>query len=208
MMKSSLLSAVAALGLAGAALPAAADFSGAYDPSNWQTLHVSLSNPSDIDAGFADTIGAPSQIKIVGSDETWGGTASGFTRVEYTIAVPTAATIDFSWQYQSFDQVGVAEYDLAGFMINGSRTQLSNLAGGFVQSSGDIGAIQGHVAVLPGDTLSFWVETLDNTGGSAHLTISGFTVTPAVPEPGSLGMLALGLVAVVGIKSRRRSRRA
>ena len=82
-----LVATAAVFGLVGVA---AADFSGPYDPGNW--------NFYADDDGYVQTGNAPAQIELFGTNSgTW------YSYTTLTIMTPAAGSFDFDWNYGSFD---------------------------------------------------------------------------------------------------------
>lgn len=197
-LATTLYGAVAAA-LIGFSTTAAADFSGAYDPTNWTLTNTNGGN------GTVDVGGAPSFIVVTGSN---GVANTPLTLTQFTIAAPSAGTVFFDWLYVTRDTVpppvGGPSYDPAGYLVlNGVTIQLTNDNGGNNQNG------TGSFAVGAAEVFGFYVQSNDNLGGSADLTISSFRVdtgtTPSVPEPGSVALLALGLLGMAASRKRRQS---
>lgn len=192
-----MLHLAAAAGLA-LALPAHADFSGYYAPANWTIEHVP---DASTDGGSMDFSGAPGSVKLIGSDL---GTDES-SRIEFVISAQAAGTVSFDWLYETFD-VGTENppsppeaWDFAGYRVNATVFTLSDGTSGQIQS-GNV-----SFAVAAGDTFGFTLESLDNFGGPAEMTISNFSAP--IPEPASMAMMGLGLAAVAGVAARRRRAR-
>ncbi len=144
-----------------------AQFSGDYAPSNWTTF---LSPGS---TGSVDPSGAPNTIIINGSD---GNNASNVD-VDYTITLTNAGRWRFTWSYHTNDQDASAEFDIAGILINGVFTQLSNNSAGPDQSGNYTSAF-----LSAGTQIGFRIRATDNIMGDASLTISNFSVpSPSLP---------------------------
>jgi hypothetical protein len=187
--KQALAYAVAGAAVLGTTATAQADFSGPYDHANWTFDQAG-------DSSFSSTL---TTLTLTGSDD--GTTNNAFT--SYSIAADADGTVSFDWNYSSNDEGG---YDYGGFYINGAFT---TLAFNSTQGSGTFSA-----NVLQGDRIGFWVFSVDSRGPtnappgdySGVLDISNFSGPVAVPEPGSLGLLALGTVGgALGFRRRRRS---
>jgi hypothetical protein len=111
-----------------------------------------------------------------------------------------AGTFSFDWQYSTADIGDLpdhppAEFDWAGYVINGNFLLLSSQVGNNYQS--------GHLSVyVPiGESFGFYVQTQDNLGGAATLTVSNFTAP--VPEPASMLLMAAGLAGLTLMRKRR-----
>jgi hypothetical protein len=180
--KQALACAVAGAAALGAPAIAQADFSGPYDHANWTFTQAG-------DSSFTANL---TTLILNGSDD--GTTLLATT--EYTIAADASGTVSFDWDYSSVDSLN---WDYGGFSVNGVFTTLASnssliLSGNF------------STAVNAGDIIGFWVSSQDSTLGAGVLEITNFSGPVAVPEPGSLGLLALGTVGgALGLRRRRRS---
>lgn len=185
-----LYGAVAAA-LIGFSTTAAADFSGAYAVANWTTTNT----PGQA-TGSVDISGAPSSVVVIGSD---GPQLNGGTT--FTIAAAGAGNVFFDWLYMTADVD--PSTDPAGYILNGIRTQLSVDTGANTQSGNQF------FAVAAGDIFGFFVDTTDNQFGSASLAISNFRAPagtpppPGVPEPGTVALLALGMLGFAASRKRQ-----
>ena len=179
--KQALAYAVAGAAVLGTTATAQADFSGPYDHANWTFDQAG-------DSSFSSTL---TTLTLTGSDD--GTTNNAFT--SYSIAADANGTVSFDWDYSSIDTGG---YDYGGFYVNGAFTTLafnSTQGGGTFSTN-----------VSQGDTIGFWVFSGDSLFGAGVLNISNFSGPVAIPEPGSLGLLALGTVGgALGFRRRRRS---
>lgn len=137
-----------------------AQFSGSYSPSNWTTTLSSGSN------GTINTSLAPASIIITGSDGA-GGTNID---IDYTITTAKGGTWSFNWNYHSNDADASPAYDIAGVLINGTFTQLTNNSGPIDQSG-----TYTSVFVPAGTVVGFRIRATDNTMGDATLNISSFS---------------------------------
>ncbi|MFZ9752333.1 MAG: hypothetical protein ACO3B3_02085 [Cyanobium sp.] len=104
------------LALAGATLDFAANpaqaitlFAGPYAPANW-----TQSIGGD---GLINTSGAPSSIKLHGSDD-----GTGAQDVDFTITAPADGIVSLDWSY-STDDLSAAK-DPFGYLVNGNFTIL------------------------------------------------------------------------------------
>jgi hypothetical protein len=165
----------------GAPAIAQADFSGPYDHANWTFTQAGNSS-------FSANL---TTLVLTGSNN--GSTLNAQT--EYTIAADASGTVSFDWDYSSIDSLN---WDYGGFSVNGVFTTLA------FNSTAGTGNFS--TAVNAGDIIGFWVFSQDSTFGAGVLEITNFSGPVAVPEPGSLGLLALGTVGgALGLRRRRRS---
>jgi hypothetical protein len=177
--KQALAYAVAGAAALGTTATAQADFSGPYDHANWTFTQAGNSS-------FSATL---TTLTLNGSSN-----ATTFNALTtYSIAADASGTVSFNWNYSSNDTGG---YDYAGFYINGAFT---TLAFNSTQGSGSISR-----TVNQGDDIGFWVFSVDSVNAPGILNISNFSGPVGIPEPGSLGLLALGTIG--GALSFRRRR--
>jgi hypothetical protein len=162
-------------------------FNGAYDVANWTTTW----NNSD---GSVDTSMAPSSVTLLGGDNY--SFAPGETL--FSIIAPTATSLVFNWTYQTFDCCGSA-FDPAGYEIDGVQFQLSPPS----SDPGFAGSGTTTVDLTAGESFGFYVDTTDNAFGPATLQVTGAEST-AVPEPSSLALLAVGMIALGALAFKRR----
>ena len=160
-------------------------FNGAYGVSNWTTT---LTN-SD---GGVDTSMAPASVTLTGGDNQSGE----FGETLFSIVAPTSTTLVFSWMYSSLD-FG-AQFDPAGYIINGMQTQLS--PSWSLPQVGATGVSTVDLNIV--DIFGFYVDTSDNLSGSASLQVTGPEVI-ATPEPSCLALLAVGMLALGALSLKR-----
>ncbi|MGZ8218132.1 PEP-CTERM sorting domain-containing protein [Methylomagnum sp.] len=164
----------------GAAAPASASFSGAYDIANWDQY-------TD---GYVDTSEVPAYVAIGhhGAGTFGDGTGEGNGLGSIGITIPATGLLSFDWFYQSFDCCGPA-YDPFVYWLNWDIFQLTDDGG----SSTQPGSVS--FVVNAGDVL--WLEANGDGDGGNNVQISNFSV----PEPGTLALLALG--GALGLRRRR-----
>jgi hypothetical protein len=110
-------------------------------------------------------------ITLVGGDSGTAGCAGaqyGFNTSPCTVVATVNdihITYSFDWSYSTKDSSGPAA-DLFGMIVDGKVVNLSDQGGAVSQS--------GHVEVKPGETLSFFVNCTDCTGGAATATVTNF----------------------------------
>lgn len=180
-----LLAVVGLVTVHGAAKADPIGFSGYYAPANW-TL---TSTPGD---GSVNWSGAPASALIIGSNNGFGIPSNA------TIAIPTAGTVSFHWNYTTNDVDGPF-WDPFGYLLNGTFYQLTNDSGP-INQSGNV-----SIPVAAGTIFGFSQDSLDGGFGRASTTITQFDAP--MPEP--MSMILFGGVAVAGIAGfRRRMKKA
>ena len=183
--------------LLGLSMPALADFSGFYAPANWATSHLP---DAVIDLGSIDVSSAPGSITLIGSDSRPFDPAP--SALQFTRVAPAAGTFSFNWSYTTTDSGDPSDptvkppfFDPAFFMLNGQFPLTDN--DGASTQSGFV-----SVPVNQGDVIGFRIDSFDNYGGNATLTISNFTAP--IPEPASVVLMSLGLLGIGAVAARRR----
>jgi hypothetical protein len=194
--------------LTGGAQEAKADFIGYYNLSNltanpcpgapegtnWQAACTGGVDP--IDDG---TLSSPNSTTLILTGPNDGNGMLGAT-TELTIGAAGSGMFQFDWTFATTDEPG---YESAGYVVGNTLTLLSNTdpsdggsPGGFVS-----------VPVVSGETIGFYAASVDNTGGPAVLTITGFNApATVVPEPGSIQFLMVAAFVAVVARNRRRLR--
>jgi hypothetical protein len=156
-----------------------AQFSNGYAPSKWNTLLTPGSN------GSVNTTGAPNSITLIGSD---GAEATNMD-VDYTITALATGLFSFSWAYHTNDTDADPQYDIAGVLVNGTFTQLTNNTPGSINQTGNY-----STSVTAGTVIGFRLRAVDNIFGNATFTISSFS------SPG--GTLPIKLLSFTGQKQK------
>jgi hypothetical protein len=162
-------------------IPAAsAAFIGAYDPANWTVTNTNANGAVNLSA-------APAAITVQGGDDD--SFLTGTT--DFSTIVASTGTLSFDWSYSTADTVSIN--DLAYYLLNGIPFQLSGT--NVITESGVV-----SIPVQANDLFAFRVETVDNTGGRAALSITNFEAAE-IPTPPLLGGLLMFGVSTL----RRRS---
>jgi hypothetical protein len=156
-------------------LTAFTQFSGSYAPANWsiaKTSGAGIVNTASVDAS-----GAPSTIKITGSDDPSSPFTTTPVDIDYTVVAAASGTWSFNWSYVTNDQDHDPQYDLAGVLVGGAFTQLSANTLNLVNQNGTFSR-----AVTAGTVIGFRIRATDNSFGNATFTISNLTA-PASTLP-------------------------
>lgn len=176
---------VAAL-LAVFSAPAQAGLVGYYAAGNFSLTNTAADGSFTTD-GF-------SMLTITG-----GNTGSGLAgTTDLTILAASAGIVSFSYSYTTLDPFPDANY--AGYLLGNTFTAWDVINNPQAQVS---------FAVAAGQSFGFRVGTIDNTLEPGVLTITNFNapLASSVPEPGSLGVAGLALIALAAAMRRFASTR-
>ncbi len=148
-----------------------AQFSGAYAPANWSTIHYNASNSTATAAGSVNTSGAPNSIVIAGPNS---GTMM-YANIRYTIPLSQASTVSFSYTINNTDVDGPG-YDQFFWGVGNTRSD----------SVSNSGSGTASISVAAGQNFVLGVSAIDDQQGPINATISNFVVTTvALPVKGS-----------------------
>lgn len=187
-MKRVLVAALVLFGFLGQAAADVVGFTGAFAPSQWTRA-----------AGDGSILFNQNRIRLNGGDDG----AESFT--DAYIVLDRDWTISFDWNYRTFDADGPF-FDPFGMLT--SDTDLASAL--FTQLTDDDGPARQNGSYTyfaeEGTLFGFRQWSLDGTNGNAFGRITNFSAQ-AVPEPGTLGLLAAALIAA-GLATSRRRRQA
>lgn len=183
---------------AGPAHTAVQGFTGPFAPGKWSTVATGT-----IIGGSGGTVTIdPSTLTIVGGNgPTTGnfapacvGGLTGFPgpcQISFTTTT-VMNPFSFDWTYRTVDSEGPGS-DLFGMLIDGVRLQLSDPGGAVMQS--------GHRSISAGSSFGWYINCTDCIEGAATATITNFQAA-AVPEPGTIALLAVGVVLAGRVRRR------
>jgi len=175
------------------------DFTGAFDVGNWTTTKptgsdgfvTKLTDPNDPTSVIITTV-----IVATGNN---GLSYAGNT--DFSITMPFAGTVSFTWSFSTDDQDVFGDPFSVG--SGSSFTQLSNNTGSATQTGTE------SVSLGAGDLFTFRAYTPDGLFGRSQTTITNFSVTyadsRAVPEPTSMAIFGLGALGMA-YRQRRKNK--
>jgi hypothetical protein len=130
-----------------------------FDVSTWTTVH----SPNDM--GSVNVSNAPTSISILSSNTNAGGSPASY--IDYCHAMNGNGTLNFNW---SFSSASSPQSDYPEIILNGTSSSLQNFtygSGGPANQSG-----VASIPVLINQNFCFRMNTTNNQGGAATLTIS------------------------------------
>ena len=146
-----------------------AQFSRGYAPSKWTTtLSTGTLNNASVNTGAA-----PASITITGSNDPSNPVDKGIViaaNIDYTITAIASGVWSFNWSYQTNDFDKEPQYDLAGVLINGVFTPLTENTKNKISQSGTYTG-----SATAGTTIGFRISATDNSYGNATFTITNFS---------------------------------
>lgn len=141
-------------------------------------------------------------------DLTGGNNGSGLGGLTFFIWTAQASGIvQFQWSYTSCyppneqppsEACDSPGFDWTGFRVDQTSTQLTDTDTAGV-------AVSASFSVSADLVFGWYVGTLDNQGEPGTLTVSDISFTPAgggIPEPGTLSLCMIGIVAVAAARRR------
>jgi hypothetical protein len=165
-------------------------FDGAFGPANWTpSANTTL-----------DGSGAPGSLSITGIES--GSNEEKF----FSISIPLNSdqdSLSVLWNYSTEDLSPA--FDIFGYLVNETIFVSISDPFGDTTQSGDF-----RIALSPSDTFSFAIRSIDDTGGTASISLFGFQAglnsevpdCPCVPGP----LPVLGVVTAFRHAKRLRSK--
>jgi Concanavalin A-like lectin/glucanases superfamily/PA domain/Putative metal-binding motif len=134
-------------------------FSEFFDVSTWATVH----SPNDM--GSVNTNSSPNSISILSSNSNVGGSPVSY--IDYCHVMNGDGMLNFNW---SFSSATSPQSDYPEVILNGNSASLQNFVYGSGGASNQSGAVS--IPVLKNQNFCFRMNTTNNQGGAATLTIS------------------------------------
>lgn len=165
--------------------PVQGAFTGDYDLNNFTLINTNAD-------GSWSTPDNGATLLLTGGNNGSGNLGTTF----FIMFAPEPVVVSFDYSISTLDDPLHPEYDIGGYLAAGKFFPLTLLSPSGSKSF-SVGAGQG---------LGFAVETADNWGGAATLSITGFNVSQVsgVPEPAYT--LAMPLLMAVAYLARRQGR--
>jgi len=158
--------------------------------------------------------GDTNDVNLVGSTAGFSGGGTSDTVRSSTLVFTNTYwrpyLVSFNWSFTAGDLISdPGANQNVSFLVNPGFISPNGTSGNTYSYTSDYGTLYqdvGSIAyVPPGATLSFSINTLDNTGDPGVLTIKGFTTTE-VPAP--LPITGSGAILLYSRRLRRRTQRA
>lgn len=134
-------------------------FSELFDVGTWITVH----SPNDM--GSVNVNAAPNSISILSSNTNAGGSPASY--IDFCHVMNGDGMLNFNW---SFTSLTSPQNDYPEIILNGNSTSLQNFtygSGGATNQSG-----VASISVLKNQNFCFRMNTTNNQGGAATLTLS------------------------------------
>ena len=194
---------------AAVATPSFAGFVGAADPSQWAVTNMGTligGSPTPGSASFS-----PTTLVITGGNSVSpdppnlepgcaGGLYGDLTSpCQIQAVLSGAGDYAFDWSYDTADAGGPSG-DIFGVIVDGVRIAISDPGGPSAQSGV-------HRSYNASTSFGFFVNCTDCIEGGATATISNFSAPDLeLPEPASMGLVAMAALALAFVRTRRRRR--